>query len=1228
MPINLQSFVNTAKSAIISSRDITIQGKGENATAKLGNYVFSAGKTSNAAVMAAFKSALEREYGVFGTHAFDTILGERLQTGKSLRACDVKATLSRLESVKVARFSGELSRQLDTNPKFRSLSPELRRKIRSNLSQNPAKGVDVQACKSQADLAHAAVKRLDAAIHYYRTGEKGDDIDLDGRKRLDGKAGARQPTGLRNLKTVFHGNETSIEDRIKKGMLGSGMRVNRSITHPVLLDKLKTNGVEPGFIFRNDWSTDDTHGFMADINSPESKKALEDLKEKNPELAKLCEGKTLREQIMLAGRAHPAGMAAVAEFVLEEAVGMAVHPERMHDHPFENLAKALQNHFAPQDLKRLENAVSDPKNGNLLKEAKLELFTEIRDTVMNVRPGDDFHPMSPIFKHFSDRAIVKLDYNESTKFSSGDTASAGTFMRPERVAANRKMGQLYRFTSRQSADKISAGAVTEALANDLTRVAGVPAQELEIVRGKYSDGHPKIMLTAKFAEGYKDLEAGMLKDGRAVPPPPNEFGIPGAKPEPLGKYKAFFLVTADRDGIGKRGQNKGFVNGKFFAIDPGHSLEGNGKYLKVSDDLSFKDTYGHSSKPRFNNFSVFDDDTFFAKMEGVVNLRQRAEAGEFKKVFDDYRAAFDPKEDGISDAEKALRTKIWDDINKKEAEFNESLKKILDVSANNLALYDDLAADGPAIQQGAIETVANLEKLTSPTTWVSKKGQVALDHLEVIPDTRVPWKGTLKGDNLLFICETKLSWETTQLLEAVVEGAGGKCEGDALGVTRVTIPKDKAAQFFASFTEEQVQQLTHTAEYTARKDGRDGLKEAKTWTPVPPPPPQRPAPPHDRRIPPRTARFRRRRRRLPLPQDPLPEPHHQASHRGLPAHHRRTPRPPPRAGAARTGGARRADERPAAALRAHEPEHRRPHLRPPRGGPQEGRVHVPRLLLHRGQERRHRPLARQGPEPLHPHLHPRQALPVGAGRRPPQHAARLRRPDRRRRPPQRHEDVPLLHHPGRGRPQERRQRQRPASPPLPQVRNVRHLLLHGAPADLQQAGLRRRRHEDARIPVRRRPRIHRPRLLPLRLALHAEGGPRHPQGKPHQAPEGRHPVGPEQAPHEVSAACGAPHGGERPRRRGPQQDDRQHGVDPRTHAGRRRRARLDHGRPRLHVRAAGKELRQRKIRRLRQPHRQRNHDRRQRPAVAQHPSRLPSSPSRKALARPAGRPGTIAVAMQ
>ena len=835
MPLTLDSFRSIANNAVITSRDIEIHGKGANATARLGAYVFSAGKKANDATMAAFKAALEKEYGVFGTHAFDTVLGARSQMHKSLRACDVKAALSKLDSVKQMRFAGELNRQLDTNPKFRMLSPELRQEIRTAIASEPFKGVDPKACKSQADIAHMAVKRLNDAIHDKRTGDAGEDIALGGRKKVEQESGAREPTGLRNLKKVFNDKETSVEDRIKRGVLGSGMRVNRSDTNPVLLDKLKTNGVEPGFIFRNDWSKDDTNGFMADINSPESRKALDELKAKNPDLAARCEGKGLREQIMLAGRAHPAGMAAAAEFVLEEAVRLALQPDRMKNHPFADLAKALQNYFAPQDLKRLENAVSDPKNKAILQEAKTELFTEIRDAVMNVRPGDDFHSFSPIFKHFSDRAIVKLDYNESSKFSSGDTASAGTFMRPERVAVGRKMGQLYRFTSRQSADTISAGAVTEALANDLTRIAGVPSQELEIVRGQYSDGHPKIMLAAKFADGYKDLEAGMLKDGRVVKPK----GAPKSlQMESLGKYKAFFLVTADRDGIGKRGQNKGFVGGKFFAIDPGHSLEGNGKYLKISDDLSFKDTYGTSSKPRFNNFSVFDDDTFFSKMEGVINLRQRAEAGEFKKVFDDYRAAFDPKEKGISDAEKALRTKICADIDKKEAEFNESLKKILDVSANNLNLYDDLAKDGPAIQQGAIETVANLEKLTSPTTWVSKKGQVALNHLEVLPESRVPWKAALKGDNIVYYCETKMSFETTDVLEGIAKSAGAIFERDALGFCRLVVPKDRAEQVFAAFSEENVQRITHPEEFIARQEGGDGLKAAKTYKPVPYAPPK------------------------------------------------------------------------------------------------------------------------------------------------------------------------------------------------------------------------------------------------------------------------------------------------------------------------------------------------------------------------------------------------------
>ena len=850
MPLNIDSFRNVANQSLFGSRDIAVQGQGETATARLGNYLFSQGAKTNDATMAAFKVALEKEYGVFGTHAFDSVLGSRAQMHKSLRASDVKATLSALETVKKHRFIGELSRQLDTNPMFRELSTGMRKLVRSTITDSPIDG-SLKDCATDSDLAKRAVKRIESAIDAAKDfierkqlADPNYSVDqethaLGERREIEHAAKDNAPTGLRRLKTVFDKNETSVEDQIKKGLLGAGMRVNRSGTNPVILDKLKSNGVEPGFIYRNDWSMDDTRGFMSDVNSDSSNASLDKLKAKNPNFAQNCEGKTLREQILLAGRAHPAAMAAAAELLIEEAAKLVRGgPGAVPNAPdaVKALAKAMKSYFTnPNDIEKLSQISGGKCNKELLDETKKNLFVDIRDAVMSMKPknadgtANVLYGRSPVFKHFSDRAIVKLDYNESVKFSAGDTASAGTFMRPERVALGRKMGQLYRFTSRQSADTISAGAVTEALANDLTRIAGVPSQELEIVRGRYSDGHPKIMLAAKFKDGYKDMEAGMLKDGRVVKP---KGADPNLEMESLGKYKAFFLLTADRDGVGKRGQNKGFAGGKFFAIDPGHSLEGNGKYLEVSDDFSFKDTYGRSSKPRFNNFSVFDDDTRFAKLTGLINLREISRSGAFDKVFSDYLAAFNPEEPDISTEEKALREKIVADVKEKKAEFDAQLKKLLDVGGMQLELYDRLAGDGPAMQEKTINTLSHLEMLTSPTTWVSAKGKVALNHLEVRPETRVPWRAGVDGGNIVFHCDKPLDGSLVTLLESVAKGSGATYTYDAAGVSRFVVPKANAERFFAVFSEENVQKLTHQEEYAARKTGEDSLKVARDYKPV------------------------------------------------------------------------------------------------------------------------------------------------------------------------------------------------------------------------------------------------------------------------------------------------------------------------------------------------------------------------------------------------------------
>ena len=780
--------------------------------------------------MEAFKQALADEYGGLGTHAFDTILGHRSQFSRSLRACDVKATLSALAQIRLQRVIGELNRQLDISPKMMGISLEMNKLVRAKISAAPFENIQLAELKTADDITAAAAKRIEAAISAVCNEKQNFKLaKLGPRKYVEDTIKPDTPVGLLNKSILFEAGSNSLEDRVKSGEIGPGMRVNRSATNPVIFEKLKTNGVEPGFICRYDWSIDDTHGFMQDINSEESRAALENLKQNDENLARQCEGKPLREQIMLAGRAHPAGMAAVAEFALIVAAGIAKAGNLYGGHPFSALARALKRHFArDNDIATLASGAFSTKSAkSILEKAKTELFAQIRDAVLGVKPGDDFYSLSPIFKHFSDRHIVKLDYNENDRIVNYSVASQGTFMRPERILTTRPpvIGSIYRLQSAESADKISAGAVTEALANDLGRLAGVPSQELQIVRGQYSDGHPKIMLEAKFADGYKDLEAGLIKDGRVVSPD-------GRKLESLGKYKAFFLLTADRDAVGRHGQNKGFANGRFFAIDPGHSLEGNSKYLEIADDFSFTDTYGASIKPRFDNFSVFDDDTRFAKLQGLVKLRNLVVSNEFHKLFEDYRAAFDPKASGISEKEKALRKMIVADIDAKEAEFNFSMERLLKVGDAQLKLYDALANDGEAVQKGAIETVSNLEKLTSPTTWTSKKGKVALEHLEVKQGARTPWKAFADGSNIVYVCDKPLAGETIAMLQALAGSAGAKFEYDNYGCTRLVIPADARERAFAVFSEEKVAQLTHPDEYVARKSGMDSLAVAKDYSPA------------------------------------------------------------------------------------------------------------------------------------------------------------------------------------------------------------------------------------------------------------------------------------------------------------------------------------------------------------------------------------------------------------
>lgn len=828
MALTVDTFRNLAESSFFSSRDIVVEGQNEAKRARLGRFVFSSGAETNSETMKTFRAALEAEYGVFGTHAFDMTLCSRQQLGLSLRAADVKKTLSRIEFVKRQRWMNEMNRQLDTDPNVWGLSREVRVELRSQLRADPfGDAADVLAnIWTQRDLGQEVSRRIRvafapaiAAVDARNGNTTVSEItreSINAPAVEDSSIAPDEPMGLRNFGTnpIFAGHYTSMEDRMKAGRVGTGLRVNRDVFHPVLLDKLKSNGVEPGFIYSKDWSLDDTSALMADIWSDDNIAALDALVQRTPTLREMRDAHppaTRRQLAMKAGRAFPAGMAAVAEYIIQRDLAL----------PQSSIAIAFNAKFKGVNIAELFPADGSAPGANgkrLLAEVKKALFIEIRDAIMNEPVGSATSAMSPIFGHFADRNIVKLDYNEGDRHFPSASGSVGSFRLPQRVMSKfgSIKGFLYRNFRLTSADEASVSAVREALANDITRLLGVQAQELTLVRGEYSDGHPKLMLSAKFANDYHDLEQGFLHDGHVVAPP-------GDTPiEPLGRYKAIFLALADRDAIGSHGQNKGIVKGRLFAIDPGHSLEGNSGDLEIHDDLSFVDRGANAQAKRFSNFSVFDDDTRFAKFQGVLKLREVVRSLKTNNLFAEYLAKFSPDKDGISNKEKRLREKIIYAIGAMSAEFNNHVARILDVFKPQLDAFDALAPNPPQdeptlLQRNAIETIGNLEKLTSPTRWTSPNGEVDLKHLAVDAKSRIPWKLTVRENgDLVYETTARLDETARNRLFDFSEEGGGNVAANPGGGFIVTVPAERRDRFFAAFNESNIINEKHADEIPAR----------------------------------------------------------------------------------------------------------------------------------------------------------------------------------------------------------------------------------------------------------------------------------------------------------------------------------------------------------------------------------------------------------------------------
>lgn len=739
MPVNLQTFTDfAAQHTVRVSKNIHVHEADGQMEVGSASFKQTLGRDlkANQRTMAAFRSCLSERYGVFGEHAFDAVLGARADVGKTLRAKDIASVMRALsptdtgavrQTMIAARFANEASRQAETNPRAvaANVTGALKERLLACFEEDDVFFARaVRGCENQAELSRLIEGKINAILDMNELPGARRTLAVDAPPAPAPAAGHPQlPTGLQALDgDTFGGAETSVEDRVRSGAFGAGMRVNENGVKYVF-EKLKTSGVEPGFIVRKDWTAADTQTMMTD-------------------------GTDLDQ---------------VARDVLEQRLGRPL--------------------TAQDDVRAL----------------KAQHFVAIRDAAMagvgNVR-------------RLTERHIVKLDYNENDRRVRHDAAHIGHFRLPVRnaIKGGAFKGAFFRAFRLTTANEASAGAVAEALANDLTRAMGVPTQELSLVKGRYSDGHEKLMLVSKFAHGYRDFDGNFLKDGRLVGRQ-DAHGNVIEQPEDIGRYKAMFLLLADRDAVGSHGQNKGIVNGHFFAIDPGHSLEGNGAALEIHDDFSFKDTQGGVFEKRFLNFSVFDDSNRSEKLKGMVAIRDAFVHGDFDNIFNAYALRF-PADDPHAD--QALSQAIQTRIREMRAEFNGQYDRMMGVFGEQIDVYDHFLALTPGDDATAcrvIDAVENLERLTSPTVSMSKHGEVQLRHLEVTPETRVPWKVRVAPDGAVVYSCDRLPEGRKPLLENMLQGAGvTEVEAGTDGSFTFTVPQANLPAFLGAFTEDAVRQ--------------------------------------------------------------------------------------------------------------------------------------------------------------------------------------------------------------------------------------------------------------------------------------------------------------------------------------------------------------------------------------------------------------------------------------
>lgn len=401
--------------------------------------------------------------------------------------------------------------------------------------------------------------------------------------------------------------------------------------------------------------------------------------------------------------------------------------------------------------------------------------------------------------YFSAIHYVKMDYAESDK----------TITHKIRIPERTAKGRLHREFTQKTRLEANSSALKETLATDLMRAMGIVSQNARLIPAKYADGKLKLMVEAEHMSmadqaggrlSFKDF-SGNIKDGVLTAETENGVRISDPVMENWGRHKILFLLMADRDAIGSRGDNKGRMGDTFAAIDPGHSLEGFMTFKNVHSDFSFDQPT--MKNMRFKNFSMFDDCSFSEKMQGIRQILDMRESGADLKVFDSYRLWLDEQIALAGQSDEAAEfKKLAADVEKMRAAFIARRDYILDDVFGERIQF--INARPPIL-----DSLDALEKLTSETRMTSAGGEIALRHPQ-ISGQRQEWH--IASDNAGgYVLTTKAGSEPKGLreffrrygIDSPVQAEGGQ--------VRIHVAADRVQDFAAAMTEQHIIDVKHPA---------------------------------------------------------------------------------------------------------------------------------------------------------------------------------------------------------------------------------------------------------------------------------------------------------------------------------------------------------------------------------------------------------------------------------